>query len=353
MRRCLALGGFKISFLTDVIQGAMVVCLIILATITVGVKTEIKPELIDSSGLTKPSLLGWQLLYILPVAVLTNDFFLSHFWLRTFSSRSDKDLWIAVSVAMVTILCVLTLVGCTGLVSAWSGAWPGSPAKPGSLAFFLLLERLPDWVVGIILVMVVSLSTAAFDSLQSAMVSSMSNDLFRNSLGIWYIRAMVVVVIIPAVVLALEASSILQIFLVSDLLSAAAIPVLCLGLSDRFYWWRGFEVVVGGLGGILTVFVFGTVYFGNAYDGSKLLILQNGLYTHDWSAFGAFVAAPVGGVVSGFIALAVRMGYQLVKANGSGSRFDALDRPVNAHVPVADSDVQSEAVSTSRAGKFF
>ncbi|EFY88579.1 urea transporter [Metarhizium acridum CQMa 102] len=321
------LGGFKISFLTDVIQGGMVVGLIIIATITVGAKTEIKRELIDSSHLLEPSLLGWQLLYILPVAVLTNDFFLSNFWLRTFSSKSDKDLWVGVSVAMVVILCILTLVGCTGLIAAWSGAWPGEPEQEGSLAFFLLLQQLPSWVVGIILVMVVSLSTAAFDSLQSAMVSSASNDLFRNRLNIWYIRGMVVLIIIPVVVVALRASSILQIYLISDLLSAATIPVLCLGLSDRLYWWRGFEVVVGGLGGILTVFIFGAVYYKDAEQGAQLLLIQNGLYANDWSTFGAFVAAPVGGIVWGFGALALRLSFQYIKARLRRERFDALDRP--------------------------
>ena len=330
----------------------MVVGLIIIASITVGVKTEIQPELIESSGLTRPSLLGWQLLYILPVAVLTNDFFLSNFWLRTFSSRSDRDLWIGVSIAMVAILCILTLVGCTGLVAAWSGAWPGDPAQEGSLAFFLLLGRLPSWVVGIILVMVVSLSTAAFDSLQSAMVSSASNDLFRYRLNIWFIRAMVVLIIIPVVVLALKAESILQIYLISDLLSAATIPVLCLGLNDRLYWWRGFEVVVGGLGGVLTVFIFGTIYYGNADDGSKLLLIQNGLYANDWSAFGAFVAAPVGGILWGFAALAARLAFQFIKAKVRHERFDALDRPVNVHNVLVEPTAQ-EVIATSKAGKFF
>ncbi|KJZ79318.1 hypothetical protein HIM_01469 [Hirsutella minnesotensis 3608] len=347
-----SLGGFKISFFTDAIQGGMVICLVFIATVTVGVKTHIQPELIDSSGLTKPSLLGWQLLYILPVAVLTNDFFLSHFWLRTFSSRSDKDLWIGTSIATVTILCILTLVGCTGLISAWSGAWPGNPAQEGSLALFLLLEKLPNWVVGIILVMVVVLSTAAFDSLQSAMVSSASNDLFRNRLGIWYIRAMVIIVIIPVVVLALKASSILQIYLISDLLSAATVPVLCLGLIDRFFWWRGFEVVVGGLGGIFTVFIFGAIYFGNAREGSKLLILQHGLYANDWSAFGAFVAAPVGGIIWGFGALGLRLAFQFVRARRTGRKFDALDRPLDRRALASDSDIQPEPV-TSPPGKFF
>lgn len=328
----------------------MVVGLVVIATITVGVKTDIQPELVASSGLTQPSLLGWQLLYILPVAVLTNDFFLSNFWLRTFAARSDRDLWVGVSTAAATVLCILALVGSAGLVAAWSGAWPGEPAQEGSLAFFLLLQRLPGWVVGVVLVMVVSLSTAAFDSLQSAMVSSASNDLFRNRLDIWFIRAMVVVVIVPVVVLALKAESILQIYLISDLLSAATIPVLCLGLVDRLHWWRGFEVVVGGLGGILTVFIFGTVYYGNAGDGSKLLLIQNGLYADDWGAFGAFVAAPVGGVLWGFGALALRLAFQFVRAKVRHERFDALDRPVAVR---ADEDVQHSVVTTLEAGKFF
>ncbi len=55
----------------------MVVGLIILGVIAVGVETEINRSLIGPSGLTKASRLGWQLIYILPVAILTNDFFLS------------------------------------------------------------------------------------------------------------------------------------------------------------------------------------------------------------------------------------------------------------------------------------
>jgi len=71
----------------------------------------------------------------------------------------------------------------------WSGAFdPNNPDQDGSVAFFYLLEKLPAWTVGIVLVMVVSLSTAAFDSFQSAMVSTASNDLFRNKLNIWWVR---------------------------------------------------------------------------------------------------------------------------------------------------------------------
>jgi hypothetical protein len=166
------------------------------------------------------------------------------------------------------------------------------------------------------------------------------------------------------VVLALKAPSILQIYLISDLVSASTIPVLVLGLSDRFYWWRGFEVVVGGLGGIFTVFIFGTIYFGSALQGAKLILLEQGLYGNDWSAFGAFVAAPIGGLLWGFGALAVRIAYQFFNAKISGHRFDALDRPAYLDNQVEGapeyaasdeihSDPQNGLVTVDHKGKFF
>lgn len=208
--------------------------------------------------------------------------------------------------------------------------------------------------------MSVTLSTAAFDSFQSAMVSTASNDFFRNRLNIWWIRAGVVLVIVPVVVLAIRAPSILQIYLISDLISAATIPVLVIGLSEKCYWWRGFEVIVGGLGGIFTVFLFGTVYYGNVKDGGKLILLEQGLFQPGWGAFGAFVAAPIGGLLWGFGALALRLGIQYVLAKVKGKRFDALDRPAPTVVTEHDGDsaedteVVSETPGIGKGnGKFF
>jgi Na+/proline symporter len=178
----------------------------------------------------------------------------------------------------------------SGLLAVWSGALAIGDTDNGYLALFLLLGELPAWVVGIVLVMVVSLSTAAFDSFQSAMISTGSNDLFRNKLNLWIIRILVIVIIVPTVVVALKSPDVLQIFLISDLVSAAVVPVLVLGLSDKFYWWRGFDFVVGGLGGIFTIFLFGLVYYeGDARSAGNLLLLENGLYANDWSAFGKYL----------------------------------------------------------------
>lgn len=324
-----SLGGFRVSFITDSIQGVLILLVILIGIIAVATQTQIDKSLIDSSGFLKASLLGWQLLYILPVAVLTNDFFISGFWMRTFASRTNKDLWIGVSLATVAVAFILTFIGSTGLLGAWSGVWPNDADPLGTTVFFELVATMPSWVIGILLIIMVALSTAVFDSLLSATVSTLSNDFFRNKLNIWFIRLGVVLLIFPVVVVALKAPNILQIFLISDLISSAIIPVLCIGLSDRCWWWRGFEVVVGSLGGIFTVFLFGLVYYGGDRDlAGQLLLLQSGLYNQDWSAFGAFVAAPVGGLLWGFAAFLFRVGFLWVKAKVTKTPFLALTKPI-------------------------
>src|SRR6201999_4079687 len=135
-----SLGGFKVSFITDNIQGAMVVGLIIIGCITVGVETHISHELIEKSHYLDASLLGWQLVYILPVAILTNDFFISGFWMRTFAAKTDKGLWSGGSIAPAAVTISLTLCGVAGLLGGWSGPL-GDPPQQRSIAFFLLLDQ--------------------------------------------------------------------------------------------------------------------------------------------------------------------------------------------------------------------
>lgn len=194
------------------------------------------------------------------------------------------------------------------------------------------------------------------------MVSTGSNDIFRNKLGIWWIRAAVVLIIFPVAVLALRSPDILQIYLISDLLSASSIPVLIIGLNDRCFWWRGFEVVVGGLGGLVTVFLFGIVYYGNAHDGSKLLLLEGGLYADDWSVFGAFVAAPFGGLLWAAGAFCLRIAALWLLAKFRGSPFDAFQTsPLTNSTDAGDSndtetygDVPAQSPFTDQQkGRFY
>lgn len=107
-------------------------------------------------------------------------------------------------------------------------------------------------------------------------------------------RVLIVSALFSAVVIATKNINILVLYLISDLVSAAIMPAILLGLSSRLYFLRGFEIIVGGFGGFFTIFLFGLVYYdGDAATAGGLLILEKGLYAEDWSAFGAFTAAYV------------------------------------------------------------
>lgn len=321
------IGGFHISFITDTLQVSVVFVLLIVVACAMGKYVHIDESKIGPSGLLKSNKLGWQLVYILTFAIFTNDFFMSGFWLRTFASRSDKDLLIGCSMACVILVVFVTVIGVTGFIAVWAGLMDVADEENSGAAFFILLAQLPSWVMGFALVFVVVLSTCTMDSLQSALVSSVSNDVFRNRLPIMFVRGCVVLVMIPVVVVGLIASDVLSIYLIVDLLSSSVVPVLVFGLSKRFEsYWTGWEVIGGGLGGILATWIFGTIYYHSAEEGAKLLLITNGLYANDWGTFGAFVVAPFGGIAVGFAIMFLRLACVKLYSNKEGAFHRSANR---------------------------
>lgn len=346
-------GGFRVSFITDNFQGVCVLILLIICACGMGTYIHIDRDLIGPSGLLKSNKLGWQLVYILFVAIVTNDCFMSGFWLRTFASRSDKDLWIGTSIAAIAVFVICTLVGVPGFLAVWSGDLTVGDDE-GYNAFFILLAKMPNWLLAFILIFCIVLSTCTFDSLQSAMVSTISNDVFRNKLHTHWVRGMLVLLMVPIVVLAVKvADNILQIYLIADLVSAAIIPSIFLGLADNWFWYlRGFDIMVGGLGALLGVFVFGTVYYDSAKEGGKLLLIWNGIYdSEDWGPFGAFVIAPVGGVVFALLSAAARLGVLYLYSKATGKEFTALDR-IETHYVSHEDDGDDSSIKDSEPVEF-
>lgn len=322
-------GGFFVSFFTDNIQAPMFIILLIIAMISIGTTVHIDHSLVGPSGLLKANPVGWKLIYILVVAITTNDCFLAGFWMRTFSARSDKDLLIGCSIAAIGAFVICSAVGVTGLMAIWSGILdPNSETfyEDSSYAFYYVLLELPKWIHGFVLVFVVCLSTCTFDNLVSALASTISNDWFRNRVRVIYVRFIVFAMMAPIIVVALRAPNVLNIFLICDILSASIVPTVFLGLSRWFWWLSGLEVITSLIGGILTVFIFGTIYYGSASAGGGLILLENGLYVDDWAAFGTFVAAPVGSLIGAFVGLVIRGITLWITTGRVGAVFDR-DRP--------------------------
>lgn len=302
-------GGFSVSFVTDNIQAVAAVILLVVCGIAIGVTVKIDKSEVGPSDLLKADLLGWKLMYILPVAIVCNDCFMAGFWLRTFASRTDKDLFLGCFLGGFSLFVICALVGIPGLLAVWAHLLDqNSPtfSEDAANGFYLVLLRLPKWIAGFVLVFIITLSTCTFDSLQSALASTVSNDFFRNRLRMVWIRVFVLLTMVPCIVVALKGLNILNIYLIVDVLAAAVIPVLFLGLSSRFFFLTGFEVICSMLGGIWAVFIFGCIYYGNVQEGGSLLVMSMGLYVNDWGPFGAFVAAPLGCLVGGLIGLLLR-----------------------------------------------
>ncbi|CAG8606990.1 8993_t:CDS:2, partial [Paraglomus occultum] len=275
---------------------------------------------IDESGLLKSTSLGWQLLYILAVAITFANFFHQGFWQRSFSSKNDRELYKSTIYASIMLFPTLFLIGVTGLLAVWAGLCCDEN-NVGAFAFFSLLAKLPDWVVGFVIILSVAMSCSAYDTLQSAMVSTMSNDLFQNKLPLSVIRITVFVINVPAVVLALKNVDVLRVFLIGDLVAAATMPPVMLGLADSLYFLNWFDSLIGSISGLLGIFIFGTIFYGNAKDGVNLIQLPDGLYIDDYSVLGAFIVAPVAAVLMTFGSFVARMGLLYVWAKYKREEF--------------------------------
>ena len=135
----------------------MSMLLLVVCAIAIGTQVKIPSGAVSNSELLKPSLLGWQLVYILPVAIVFNDFFLASFWQRTFASKDDRQLLISCILTAIFMFIFLTLVAMTGVIASWAGVLAGDTSD-GQNAFFDLLALLPNWVVGFVLVFAIALS---------------------------------------------------------------------------------------------------------------------------------------------------------------------------------------------------
>ncbi|TIB95209.1 NPL4-domain-containing protein [Wallemia mellicola] len=353
-----AWGGFKTSLITDTIQATLFILLVIICTIAIGVTVEIDTSMIQQrSELLRGSQLGWQLLYILPVAIVFNNYFLSSYWQRCYAAKTQKDLTIGCTLAAILIFCLTFLVGFSGLIAAWADVYPGPDnvnEESSSTVLFLLINKYcPPWISALMLVLSVALSCAAYDTLQTALVATVSNDVFRNKINIWWIRLILVVnAAVIAPVATNKVNDVLILYLIADLVSAAVMPAMLLGFTDKLYFLNGWDVTIGGLG----VFLFGLVYYdGDAKSAAALLIINEGLYPSEnsFECLGTFIAAPVGSILWTIAAFGVRVLYTYIRSRTTGSPFTVFEKtkPLDPYVVAGNEQMLRPSLGEREAEK--
>ncbi|OMH80952.1 hypothetical protein AX774_g5605 [Zancudomyces culisetae] len=289
-------GGVYASLITDAFQSVFALVLIIMTSITIAVNIKIPQGAIENVGLLKPTKVGWVTIYVMIIALLSSAMFHQGFWQRAFASKNNRDLRISTYIGGSIVFILFTLVGIFGLLAAWSGTWSADSDILGYQSYFTLLATMPSWVIAITVVIITCLACSALDTCMCAMIASI-NDLTYQKMSLRVIRVLVLVIMIPVVVVSLKQIDVLKIFLLADLMSSATFIPIFIGLIHQFSFIEEFDACVGAIGGILSVGIFGTIYYGNAKDGWGLLMLPDGLYMDDYSVLGAFLAAPIGSLI--------------------------------------------------------
>ena len=290
-----AYGGLPASIRTDRFQGWII---LMLAAVAVGaIVTEVTEPvtLARDGGLDDVSRSGFETIVVLAIAVTAANLFHQGYWQRTRAAVDDRALVRAAWGGSALTFVVMLLVGLTGLIAAGQGE-----VEVPSLAFFSLLTGLPDWVIVAIVVLAVALVASSVDTLENALVAAIAQDATRGRLPLGAARIATLVLTVPAAYIAVQGHSVLRLFLIADLLAAATVVPVVMGLWRRT---TAPAALAGAVAGLVAVVVVGWVRSGSIGDGFELLTLPSGL------DLGAFVAAPL---VSGIVAFALSLATETV-----------------------------------------
>lgn len=289
-------GGLPASLRTDRFQAWLILAIVPLAAYGILRGVDEPAAAMRSSGLMASTGAGWSAFLVLCIAVAAANLFHQGYWQRSWAAVDRRTLVRgAVGGALLT-LPVMVIIGLTGILARGAGAVADPAVDPGapvSIAFFSLLTSAPPWLVGVIIALSVALVASSVDTLENALAATFAADVTGGRLSLAQARWMTLALTLPAVGLALANLSVLQLFLAADLLAAATVVPVFLGLDARI---RPPAALAGAVAGLLGVVALGVVRDGTLAAGLRLLVVQTGPAGLD---LGAFVVAPVvAGVVT-------------------------------------------------------
>ena len=261
-----AYGGLRASIVTDTLQAAVVVPLILLTFVVAvfalgGPAAAIGDVVATDPALVDPGFLaGLQFGLWVAIAILGAELVNQLWWQRIFAAEDPADLPRAFGLAAAANFVLVFLAGMLGVLAAGQASFGEGGNVPANALFVLLTETLPEWLVIVVVLLALLLVTSSADSLFNAMASVVTADLPRllsdpdDRTLRFGARLLTAVVALAAVIVSLRARSVLRLFLVADLFGAATMVPLLYGLYSE----RATEgaVLAGGLAGILVGIVF-------------------------------------------------------------------------------------------------
>ena len=285
-----AWGGLPASLRTDYVISTMVLVLVGIAMTAILVHVDDPLAKAQDAGLTSLSRAGWESIIVLSIAITAANLFHQGYWQRTWSAESSEVLARAGYGSAVLSFLVLLPFGVMGMIAG--GVATAEGVEPSPVPFFFLLDGLPEVIIFLVAVMSVALVASSVDSLQSALAATMARDLTDRRLTLHGAKIVTVLLTVPAVLIALKGYDILRLFLIADLVAAATVVPVFLGLRRPA---SSASVIVGSLAGLASVVVLGVLQEGTLQGGIDLLTVAS---SPDLDV-GSFILAPL---VSGLVA---------------------------------------------------
>jgi Na+/proline symporter len=269
-------GGLPASLQTDRWQGWMALWLLIaLLLIVLGAdmgtmidqaKAHTPEDLKEGwvhGSITDLNIASFEAGLALIIAITSAEMFSQGNWQRTYASQDNRALKKGALLAAALVFPLMFIMGFLGTVVAGQGA----VADPSS-TFFYLIEDAHMLIIALFIVLGIALVCSSADTLQNAVVASISRDLTDGRMNLAKARVVSLALIPLAVYLALwgveNGYSIFAIFLFADLLATATVLPVLLTLWDRI---DSHAALAGAICGLLSVIAYGIYEPATSYDG--------------------------------------------------------------------------------------
>ena len=258
-----AYGGLRTSIYTDRIQFWILIPVLLLLVVVAAVHLGDTDAwaTAGSAGLLSANTPGsYFFAVVLIIGIVASNAFHPGMWQRVYTVRDQRalirSLWGAVAIAIPLTF----LMGMAGIAAVGNGSvTPFTYPEVAAALFALARDVFPLWMHILILVCALMLAMSTLDTLMNGIASGVAADL--AGLGVdrgalmGLARAVTVIVAIPAIIVASQGFSVLYVFLIADLLGAAIVTPVLVGLYSRRM--PGWGVLVAGAIGALV----GALYY--------------------------------------------------------------------------------------------
>ena len=247
-------GGLRASLATDRWQAWLLLALLVVVG---GMALWRLPSMPSEAALPAiPVTSALSVALTLVIAVTAANLFHQGYWQRVWAAKDDHSLGRGALLGGAMTMIVVMVIGGLGMLAAMSGVSLGAPPMP----FFALLTDAPAWLSLSALVLAVTLVASSVDTLQNGIASLIVSRSGPRGVSLVTARWVTVALMIPVVVIALQELSVLRLFLIADLLCAAIVVPVLLGLWQRM---TPIAAIGGGIAGL-----FGAILPGWLSQGS-------------------------------------------------------------------------------------